>query len=100
MEQTAHEKKYRFFSHRECEYFPCHRTGDAEHFNCLFCYCPLYALGERCGGNFRYTDSGIKDCSECTLPHRRESYDYIIGKYDEIKALVQKRSESKESSGV
>lgn len=41
---------YKFFQNRECEYFPCHKTNDPEHFNCLFCFCPLYALGERCGG--------------------------------------------------
>ena len=55
------KKKYSFFSHKECEYFPCHKTEDPENFNCLFCYCPLYALGERCGGNFRYTEMCIRD---------------------------------------
>ena len=54
---------YKFFQNRECEYFPCHKTNDPEHFNCLFCFCPLYALGERCGGGLQYTESGIKDCS-------------------------------------
>ena len=81
---------YRFFCHRECEYFPCHETADPENFNCLFCYCPLYALGKDCGGNFTYTDSGYKDCSGCMLPHRREAYDYIIGRYEDIvKAMRQ-----------
>ena len=56
---------YKFFQNRECEYFPCHKTNDPEHFNCLFCFCPLYALGERCGGGLQYTESGIKDCSAC-----------------------------------
>ena len=49
------EKHYSFFQNRECEYFPCHKDADPETFNCLFCYCPLYALGRKCGGNFRYT---------------------------------------------
>ena len=40
---------YSYFSHRECEYFPCHPGADPENFNCLFCYCPLYALGDRYG---------------------------------------------------
>ena len=44
--ETRH---YAFFQNRACEYFPCHETDDPEHFNCLFCYCPLYALGELCG---------------------------------------------------
>ena len=62
------EKKYSFFSHKECEYFPCHKTEDPENFNCLFCYCPLYALGRALRGNFRYTENGIKDCTGCMLP--------------------------------
>ena len=48
-------------------------TGvDPDDFNCLFCYCPLYALGEDCKGNFTYTVDGIKDCSNCNIPHHRE----------------------------
>ena len=45
-------KHYSYFSNKECEYFPCHKGADPENFNCLFCYCPLYALGDKCGGNF------------------------------------------------
>ena len=46
----------RFFQNRECPHFPCHRGIAAEEFNCLFCYCPLYTLGKRCGGNCTYTE--------------------------------------------
>ena len=53
------EKRYRFFQHRACEFFPCHSGVREEDFNCLFCYCPLYALGRRCGGSFVYTPQGI-----------------------------------------
>ena len=45
-------KEYSYFSHKKCEYFPCHKGVDPENFNCLFCYCPLYALGDKCGGNY------------------------------------------------
>ena len=83
------EEKHRFFSHRECEYFPCHEGADPENFNCLFCYCPLYALGNSCGGNFTYTDSGYKDCTACQLPHRREAYDYVIGRYEDIVKVMK-----------
>ena len=38
-------ENFKFFSHRECEYFPCHETDDMENFSCMFCYCPLYAMG-------------------------------------------------------
>jgi Zn-finger protein len=51
---------------------------DIEDFNCLFCYCPLY--GKNCGGNFVILDTGIKDCSNCIIPHRRDKYDYVISK--------------------
>lgn len=75
---------YKFFSNTKCEYFPCHKTNDLENFNCLFCYCPLYALKDKCGGNFKYTEKGIKDCSNCTLPHKRKNFDYIVNKFKEI----------------
>lgn len=86
------EKKgnYSFFQNRECEYFPCHPGVKKEDFNCLFCYCPLYALGKNCGGAFTYDDKGIKDCSRCLIPHRRENYDYILKKYPDILRLMQK----------
>ena len=44
----------------------------------------LYALKDKCGGNFKYTEKGIKDCKNCTLPHQRKNYDYVIGKFKEI----------------
>ena len=47
--ETRH---YMFFQNKECEMFPCHTGVPEESFNCLFCYCPLYALGEACGGSF------------------------------------------------
>ncbi len=58
-----------FFRNVSCAYFPCHEGVDPNSFNCLFCYCPLYALGPRCGGDYSYTTSGIKDCSQCTRLH-------------------------------
>ena len=84
---------YKFFSNTKCEYFPCHKTNDPENFNCLFCYCPLYAIKDKCGGNFRYTEKGIKDCTNCTLPHQRKNYDYIIGKFKEIVEITKLDSE-------
>lgn len=81
MDQNQNNKEnYKFFSHRECEFFPCHKVSDEESFNCLFCYCPLYALGKECGGNFTYTDNGIKDCSGCMVPHGKGAYDHVMSK--------------------
>lgn len=82
-------KHYSFFQNTECEYFPCHRIADPARFSCLFCYCPLYMLGPRCGGNFRYTEKGIKDCTGCLIPHLPENYGRITGKYKEIAAAMQ-----------
>ena len=83
------ECAYSFFQHRACEFFPCHKTENIEDFNCLFCYCPLYALGERCGGSFTYTERGDKDCSACLAPHRRGSYSYIISRFPELTELAK-----------
>ncbi len=95
-ERTITTENYKFFQHKDCEFFPCHKTEHPEDFNCLFCYCPLYALGDRCGGNFKYTEGGFKDCSGCKLPHVRKNYSYVIGKYSEILEVVKKNTSGKE----
>ena len=82
---------YRFFQNRDCEYFPCHPGADPERFSCLFCYCPLYPLGDRCGGCFSYTETGIKDCSACLRPHIRENYDAIMSKMVAVLELAKKK---------
>lgn len=79
-----------FFQNRECEYFPCHRGLQEQDFNCLFCYCPLYCLGDRCGGSFTYLPNGIKDCSACLKPHRRENYDKIMEKMPQVMELAKR----------
>ena len=84
---------YDFFQNSVCEYFPCHKCQDPENFSCLFCYCPLYALADQCGGNFTYTEEGIKDCSGCLIPHRRENYQRIVCKMGEVIELTKKRQE-------
>ena len=82
--------RYQYFQHRACEFFPCHPGAEEDNFNCLFCYCPLYALGRRCGGDFAYTPDGIKDCTGCTFPHRRENYGAVIARFGEIMALASR----------
>ena len=88
------DERYRFYQHRQCEFFPCHSGVREDDFNCLFCYCPLYALGRRCGGQFTYMSQGVKDCSACTIPHRRESYDAVIARYGDIMALIRRLDET------
>ena len=85
---------YDFFQNKACEYFPCHPCADKETFSCLFCYCPLYALGDRCGGDFTYTENGIKDCTNCLRPHRRENYPYIQKQLAQVMELAMRREKS------
>jgi Zn-finger protein len=72
--------KQEFFSHIECEAYPCHDINEEEEFNCIFCFCPFYTLDELCEGNYIRTEKGIKDCSACTAPHKRSNYKNIIKK--------------------
>jgi len=88
MENGSH-----FFCNKACEYFPCHEVEKVDEFNCLFCYCPLYALGENCGGNFKYTSKGVKNCTYCTVPHSPDSYLHIKKHFKELAALAAKKEE-------
>lgn len=72
------ENSYKFFENRACQYYPCHK--DIEQLNCLFCYCPLYAL-RPCPGNPQFMEKNgksIKVCTGCTFPHRPENYEKVI----------------------
>jgi Zn-finger protein len=67
------ENSYRFFQNTECKYFPCHQ--DVQELNCLFCYCPLYAM-DHCPGNCTYLEHNgkkIKECTNCTFPHEPQN---------------------------
>ena len=72
------KKSYAYFENRECEYYPCHKG--VEGINCLFCYCPLYSR-IHCPGNYRYIEVNgkkIKECTDCTFPHKSENYEVIM----------------------
>ena len=84
------DNNFPYFKNTQCEFFPCHKT-DGEYFNCIFCYCPLYPLGDKCGGNFVYLESGIKDCSNCLIPHGKNGSAYIVSKFPEVSALAKKK---------
>lgn len=64
-----------FFQNRECRYFPCHPEADAETFNCLFCYCPLYHFKD-CGGESAMRGL-VKDCTACLKPHAPGGYGHV-----------------------
>lgn len=85
-------ENYKFVQNKKCEFFPCSKINDPAKFNCLFCYCPLYALRDRCGGNFSYTDGGIKDCSNCIIPHSERGYEYVMSKIGEIIKIASKNN--------
>jgi len=77
------ENSYKYFCNHQCKYFPCHEMPNREAFNCLFCYCPLYFLGDKCGGNFEYFKD-TKSCTNCHKPHAPQYYDVINSKLKEI----------------
>ena len=83
-----------YFQNSNCEYFPCHKDVDTEDFSCMFCYCPLYSLGDKCGGNFTYTAGGVKDCSNCVRPHKKQNYAEIVDKLALVTELVKKLTEN------
>ena len=87
---------FAYFQNSRCEYFPCHKLPENGFFNCLFCYCPLYALGDKCGGNFKFIAGGVKDCSACGLPHSEAGYAYITRKYPEIMEIAKQNSNANE----
>jgi len=64
---------YKYFTHHDCAFYPCHNLEDWR--SCLFCWCPLYLL--ECEGDFTCED-GIKDCSDCVIPHTEEGYDHVL----------------------
>lgn len=90
MRKKPETENYKFVQNRKCEYFPCHKVKDVDSFNCLFCFCPLYMLGEKCGGNFKYTN-GFKDCSDCLLPHSKKAYEHVMSKMDLVMKIGSKK---------
>lgn len=83
-------ENYKFNQNRACEYFPCHDVDDDTNFNCMFCFCPLYMLKEDCGGNFQYVN-GIKDCTNCRVPHSTNGYEHIMSKMKKVIQIGSKR---------
>lgn len=84
-----------FFSNKACAFFPCHEGVAPDEFNCLFCYCPLYALGPECGGKFSYNEKGYKVCTRCTRPHEGAAgAQLVLERYPDLAALARGNSES------
>ena len=81
----------RFFCNRDCIFFPCHKTSDEENFNCIYCFCPLYTLGDKCGGNYTYTADGVKSCENCCVPHSKGGTEHINKKLPEVIKMASKK---------
>ena len=83
---------HKFFNNSACKYFPCHKFEAeddltvAGEFNCMFCFCPLYAAGDKCGGKFEYDERETKSCLDCEIPHKPDGYGIIISKLKELRA--------------
>jgi Zn-finger protein len=71
--------KFKHFENKACEFYPCHIEGQ----NCLFCYCPLYWIPIDCGGKYRVSKEGIKDCSNCIKPHDSDGWEFVQNKLRE-----------------
>jgi Zn-finger protein len=52
-------------------------------------------LGEDCGGSFTYTADGVKDCTKCLHPHRRENYAKICEK---MKLIIERTKKQPDRS--
>lgn len=83
-------ENYKFSQNKKCEYFPCHKVENKDDFNCLFCFCPLYMLKDKCGGNFKYTND-VKDCSDCMIPHSKGAYKYVMSKMSQVIKIGSER---------
>lgn len=84
-------ENHKFYQNKSCQYFPCHKLENEENFNCLFCYCPLYGLGEQCGGDFVYLENGIKSCIHCTKPHDESGYEHIMEHMKDVIELAKRK---------
>ncbi len=45
---------------------------------------------DECGGNYRILESGVKDCTNCLIPHVPRGYDHILAKLKERIADVKR----------
>jgi len=59
----------------------------------MFCFCPLYNYD--CKGNFTILKDGIKDCSNCEVPHKENGHDYIVGFLRDLNNKPNKKKKDK-----
>ena len=99
--EQSFENSARFFRNTACQHFPCHKGVDPAEFNCLFCYCPLYALGPDCGGNYTYSSKGVKNCTGCTLLHKGDAgADIVKQRFKMLVDLARHPDDSRRSANT
>ena len=62
--------------YNQCKFYPCHNLQNMQ---CEMCFCPIYN-DNNCEGNFIILPNGIKDCSNCIIPHTKAGYESILNK--------------------
>jgi Zn-finger protein len=50
-------------------------------------------LGDKCGGNFTYMANGVKNCTDCMVPHQRNAVQYVLKRWPEIAERAKKTEE-------
>jgi Zn-finger protein len=68
-------QNFKGFQNKACEFWPCHPEEEMDGMGCLSCYCPLYFL--KCPGTYTRLPDGRKDCSGCTLIHRKGGWEIV-----------------------
>jgi len=74
-------ENFKKVQNKNCEFLPCHKGIPEDEFNCLFCFCPLYILKDKCGGDYTRINNK-KNCSLCGRPHKKDGYEFIMSKLD------------------
>ena len=70
-------ENYKGVHNKSCEFWPCHPEEEMDGMGCMSCFCPLYFIS--CPGNYtRLEKDGRKDCSQCTLIHRKGGWDIVM----------------------
>ena len=70
-------KHFAFYTNKECEYYPCHPVPEGTEFNCLFCYCPLYMLGRKCGGTSPIWKAASRTAASAWYPTAGRTMDLL-----------------------
>lgn len=55
----------------------CKKCHDMDVIYCEFCFCPMYYIRD-CGGKYEILNGGVKDCSDCLIPHTKQFVDDLL----------------------